>query len=89
MNAKRILAAVLVATLSSSCATRTIYLCPELPEPARPSVPRVMDGALECVADIDAQRLAERERRLVEYAEDMETIISTHNRNCRGMNGAE
>lgn len=84
MKATKILAIALAAILSSSCATRTVYVCPELPEPARPSVPRLMDGALECVADMDAQQLAERERRLVEYAEDMETIIATHNRNCRG-----
>lgn len=90
MSRMMTLATVLAVALgSSACATRTVYVCPELPEPTRPSVPRLMDGALQCVSDIDAQQLAERERRLIEYAEDLEVIIGTHNENCQEYRGHE
>lgn len=81
--------ALIVALGTSACAGRTTYICPNLPEPPRPPVPQMMPGALSCIADADAAMLAERERRLVEFAETMEVIISTHNKNCieyRGRN---
>jgi len=74
----------ILAALLAGCAGRTVYICPELPEPARPSVPTLLADGLSCVSDADADRLAERERRIIEYSEDLETIIRTHNRNCRG-----
>ena len=80
----RITAIILAAMLAIGCATRTVFVCPELPEPARPSVPTLPADALSCVSDPDADRLAGRERRIIEYSEDLETIIRTHNRNCRG-----
>lgn len=87
MKRMKTLAIVLSAILlSSACATRTQFLCPVLPEPARPSVPSLPSGELACVSDEAAARLNERELRLVEYAEDMEVIISTHNENCRRWN---
>lgn len=86
-NKMRIPAIALAAILSSSCATRTVYVCPTLPEPVRPAFPALAPGDLECVTDATADTLAERELRLVEYAEDAVTVIQAHNRACRGTDG--
>lgn len=95
----RLIEAAALALILAGCGeVRTVYLCPTLPEPARPAVPNVglshccqaepcpgevpLDVARGCLGDEQASKLHEREVRLVEYAEDLEVIITTHNANC-------
>lgn len=88
MKRMTIPALVLASSLAiNGCATRTVFICPTLPEPEFPTVPEI-DG-LQCISDEAAERLNERELLILEWGEDMETIISTHNNNCRGQDGTQ
>lgn len=93
MRATKILAIALAASLAASgCATRHVYVCPTLPEPKFPTVPEIEPGELQCISDDTAESLNERELLILEWGEEQETIIKTHNRNCqqyRGRDGAE
>jgi hypothetical protein len=48
-----------------------------LPLPARPVLPAIKGVELECLSDDIYRRLADRQRRLRHYAEELELIIQS------------
>lgn len=48
-----------------------------LPLPARPVLPAIKGSELDCLSGDVYQRLAERQRRLRQYAEELEVIIQS------------
>lgn len=77
----------LLALTLSGCGwmpTRTVLVCPPVPETIRPILPPVTSEDLEPVTDNTYRRLLERERLRREYAEDLETILLTLRSKCNG-----
>jgi len=71
--------ALAAALAIAGCATRTEYVTAELPKPGRPELPSIPGEQLQCISDDAYTALITRERRLREYAEQLEAVIeSTH-----------
>lgn len=74
---KRLILPALILTMTgcqSPVPAPALVLSP-LPLPARPALPLIAGTELACLSAGVYQRLAERQRRLRQYAETLETII--------------
>lgn len=72
----RAVTAVLLAVGLAACSSNPPQ---RLPLPARPEVPKIESGELECVSDETYSEIVTRDRRLREYAEQLRAVIrSTH-----------
>lgn len=70
----------LIALILSGCATKTVYITPELPLPEWPVLPVVAADDLACLSDDAYEALAVRDRLRRGYAEQLRAIIEAHNR---------
>lgn len=75
----------IVALALAGCAlpTRTVLVCPSVPETIRPILPAVTAEDLAPLTEDAARRLKERERVRREYAEMLETILGSVRTKCR------
>lgn len=80
LSRKLRLAAITLLLAGSGCAHDPVIAPPvPLPLPARPDLPTLPPGALECVGQSDYEALVERDAKLKAYAQQLEAIIrSTH-----------
>jgi len=81
VNMKKSLIALVCATavLAGCTNTRTEHVTTALPLPGRPELPRIPAEQLQCLADDAYGAIVTRDRRLREYAEQLEAVIrSTH-----------
>lgn len=73
--------AALAAILAlSGCATRPVYVYPELPLPPAPQLPTIAAGELACLSDEAYEALAVRDALRRAYADQLRAIIEEHNR---------
>jgi hypothetical protein len=71
-----LIALILTMTGCPAPAPLEIIQTPDpLPLPARPVLPAIQGVELECLSDDAYRRLADRQRRLRQYAEELEVII--------------
>lgn len=75
-----VIVATLIATGSTGCTSQRVqYQILPLPLPERPLLPAISADELQCLSDETYSKLAERNRLRRQYAEQLETIItSTH-----------
>lgn len=73
----KIAAVALAAALMAGCATRTEYVevAPECQPPPLPSLPTVEASALDPLPDAVFHDLREREKRLTDWALEMEAML--------------
>ena len=77
-----LVAALLATLLVSGCSTRTVFVCPDLPVLSRPEVPWLTP---EQVASVDGDIWAvldRRERLLVGYSMELESVIEGIRAQC-------
>lgn len=77
---KPVLLAAVAALALSGCATRTVYVVPELPLPPAPTLPTISAGELSCLSDQAYEALAVRDALRRAYADQLRAIIEEHNR---------
>lgn len=78
---KAVIATFLIL-IGSGCSTQS-YVYPRLPEPTRPALVKISGEELQCISDDTAQKLRLRFVELRQYAEELETIIKTHNKGVK------
>lgn len=64
----------------SGCATRTVYVYPEIQIPAEPTLPKVQASELACLSDETYIAIAVRDQQRKAYADELRAIIAEHNR---------
>mgnify|MGYP006902066400 CR=1 FL=1 len=66
---------IIGSLILTGCFTRTVAVCPELPDIQRPMLPRINADDVQCLSDQTWDVLVMRERLRREYAEDLEAVI--------------